>query len=330
MELLSVVLTNYNNEKWIGQCIDSILGQTYISLDIIIVDDGSTDGSRDIIYDYAQKDVRIRVVEKQHEGAASARKEGLKVAKGRYVTFPDGDDYLDKDLYKYMMDRMRIEDVDVVCNNVYIKENDGNSEIAGIEFDEGCYRKGDLRDLKGNIFSIAPSLWLKIFKREKIEPFINEVDSDTRVSNDMQASYPALMNTESVYMMCYPAYHYRVGHRGKANISTEIKIKSYVLTYCKLYQCMKENENLLKVLDEKILSSRIVFMIRHIYSWHTLRSLRNSAPMRYYFDQERHKLHVNEYDERILDYLKRRRYLRIILLNKIEPFIKRKNEMFAM
>lgn len=97
--LLSVIVPVYKVEKYLRKCVDSILNQTYSNLEVILVDDGSPDGCGAICDGYAVKDSRVKVVHKENGGAASARNRGIRIANGSYVTFVDGDDWLDPRLY---------------------------------------------------------------------------------------------------------------------------------------------------------------------------------------------------------------------------------------
>ena len=94
--LISVIIPVYRVERFLSRCIDSVIGQTYKNLEIILVDDGSPDRCGDICDEYACKDQRIKVIHKENGGVSSARNAGLDIAKGAYVTFIDSDDYWDK------------------------------------------------------------------------------------------------------------------------------------------------------------------------------------------------------------------------------------------
>lgn len=100
MKKISVIIPVYNVEKYLNKCVDSVVAQTYQNLQIILVDDGSTDGSSKICDAYAEADSRITVVHKQNGGLSSARNEGMKIADGDYVTFLDSDDYVSPTAYE--------------------------------------------------------------------------------------------------------------------------------------------------------------------------------------------------------------------------------------
>lgn len=98
MPLISVIIPIYNLEKYLRQCIDSVLNQKNLDLEIILIDDGSTDNSFIICEEYANLDKRFRIIHKENQGQAAARNDGLKLASGKYVVFLDGDDYWSVDV----------------------------------------------------------------------------------------------------------------------------------------------------------------------------------------------------------------------------------------
>lgn len=100
--LISVIVPVYKVEKYLSTCIDSILEQTYKNLEIILVDDGSPDRCPEICDDYSRIDSRVKVIHKKNEGLSSARNEGIRIAKGEYLTFVDSDDYISKDMIRVL------------------------------------------------------------------------------------------------------------------------------------------------------------------------------------------------------------------------------------
>lgn len=101
--MISVIVPVYNIEHYISECLESILNQTYTDLQIIIIDDGSTDGSGKICDEYAKKDKRIQVIHTDNYGPGHARKEGLQYARGEYVGFVDGDDRIQPQMYEELL-----------------------------------------------------------------------------------------------------------------------------------------------------------------------------------------------------------------------------------
>ena len=106
MPIVSVIVPVYKVENVLHYCIDSILNQTYKDFELILVDDGSPDNSRKICDEYAQKDSRIKVVQKKNGGLSDARNAGMAVATGKYISFIDSDDYVSDDFFECLLDVM--------------------------------------------------------------------------------------------------------------------------------------------------------------------------------------------------------------------------------
>lgn len=121
--LLSIIVPVYNVEKYLKECVDSLLHQTLSQYEVILVDDGSTDSSGKICDRYASKDTRIKVVHKKNGGLSSARNAGLDVAKGRYIGFVDGDDYILPDMYERLITELELNHAEIaVCRYFTFRE----------------------------------------------------------------------------------------------------------------------------------------------------------------------------------------------------------------
>ena len=105
--LISIVVPVYNVSQYLERCIQSVIYQTYENLDIILIDDGSTDNSGLICDKYAKIDKRIRVLHQQNSGLSAARNAGIEIAKGKYITFIDSDDYVDSDYVSFLYDLIK-------------------------------------------------------------------------------------------------------------------------------------------------------------------------------------------------------------------------------
>ena len=122
--MISVIVPVYNTEKFLKNCISSIANQTYKDLEIILVNDGSTDNSGKICDDFAQKDSRIKVIHQSNKGVGAARNAGLDVAKGAYIGFVDSDDILRPDMYEFLLNNLIVHNADIsVCGVQKIDEN---------------------------------------------------------------------------------------------------------------------------------------------------------------------------------------------------------------
>lgn len=130
--MISIVVPIYNKEKYLNKCLDTIINQTYRDLEIILVDDGSTDNSPQICDDYAQKDERVVVIHKPNGGLSTARNAGLSSAHGDYITFVDSDDYIELDTYEYVANAVKNNE-DVILFREKLVDLNGN--ILNIEGD---------------------------------------------------------------------------------------------------------------------------------------------------------------------------------------------------
>lgn len=102
--LVSIIIPIYNVESYLAQCLDSILGQSYKNIEVICIDDGSTDSSGAIAQQYANKDPRVRIITQANAGQSAARNRGLEQASGEYVAFIDSDDYIDREFIKELVE----------------------------------------------------------------------------------------------------------------------------------------------------------------------------------------------------------------------------------
>ena len=119
METVSVIIPVYTREKTIQRCLDSVLGQTYQNLEIIVIDDGSRDGTAEILKHYARADHRVTVITKRNTGVSDSRNYGIESAHGAYIQFVDSDDWLAKDATQNLVDAMENDGSDLVVADYY-------------------------------------------------------------------------------------------------------------------------------------------------------------------------------------------------------------------
>ncbi|MBR6126509.1 glycosyltransferase [bacterium] len=173
MEKISVVIPVYNSEKYLRECLDSVLSQTYNNLEIICVNDGSTDNSLDILKEYAEKDGRIAIIDKENQGAATARNAGLKKATGEYVIFFDSDDYMSNNTLEELYKSSKENDADVtICKTNNINMHLGKivpNELSVIDEYIGCKKVFSPCEFADNIFQFCIGWpWNKLYKRDFI------------------------------------------------------------------------------------------------------------------------------------------------------------------
>jgi len=123
-ELISVIIPVYNVEQYLPECVESVLKQTYQNLEILLIDDGSTDGSGKLCDEYAKKDSRVKVIHKENGGVSSARNRGLDIAQGEYITFIDGDDFVAENYVRALYENLKENGSDLAfCKYAFFNDN---------------------------------------------------------------------------------------------------------------------------------------------------------------------------------------------------------------
>ena len=200
--LISVIVPVYNTEKYVKKCIDSLVNQSLKSIEIIIVDDGSTDNSGHIIDTY--KEDNVTVIHKANGGSISAKKVGIGIAKGKYVTFVDSDDWVDTSLYNNIADKT--DDADIYIYGLTYVYPDGNNKIEINNTLSGEYANEELRRVKNKAlfcdkigcFGILPSMCTKLYKKELLADYILTVNDDIRMGEDVVNTYPVLCKAKKI------------------------------------------------------------------------------------------------------------------------------------
>ena len=161
--LVSVVVPVYNVEKYLSQCLDSIVSQTYKNLEIICVNDGSTDQSGLILEEYKLRDSRVKVITQQNQGLAAARNTGLRHVTGDLVVFVDSDDWLDNSAVESTYKCFENQDVDFVCFGTMCRY-EGNSQKDRYGH---VYSQDEIKDIGGLWMILAsPTAWAKVYRAE--------------------------------------------------------------------------------------------------------------------------------------------------------------------
>ena len=212
MKLLSIIVPVYNVKLYLEECIESIIKQTYTDLQIILVDDGSTDGSQTICDELAKKDSRIVVIHKENGGSSTARNKGMEIAKGEYIAFVDSDDWLEPNMYQDLIARIEEHNADMaVCSFYECKENKkkavGNSQLVKtFNTEEIFLNKNQLRFL----------VWNKIFRKSFVEKlrFVPGQGYE-----DFHFCRQAFLQTRKLVYLDSPLYNYRISRPGNTNSS---------------------------------------------------------------------------------------------------------------
>lgn len=203
--LISVIVPVYNVEKYLHQCIDSIINQTYKNLEIILVDDGSTDNSGKICDEYKSKDNRITVIHKKNGGLSDARNAGLKVAKGEFIAFADSDDWLDQNIYNELITSLINNDADIsACNIAFAYDN--KTEISSISLSKSIFNSEEAINQLICGTGFCAVAWNKLYKKTCINNMTFEVG---KTHEDEFFTYKVLSNAEKLVFINKPLYFYR-------------------------------------------------------------------------------------------------------------------------
>lgn len=226
MDLVSIIVPVYNLDGVLAKCLDSILSQTYKNIEVIIVDDGSTDDSVALAKTYVRKDPRVKLYEKENAGVSSARNVGIGKAKGEYITFVDGDDYIDSAMIEVMCTQYQSDpEIDVVICS-YICETpmqggsmltEGKSEIYGREeAAEQLFWRNSYQGFCVN----------KLFKRQIISENQLFFEQKIRVCEDQLfcCQYFGYVR-KAAY--CHQKFYHYVMHEGTATASDRYNPKRY-------------------------------------------------------------------------------------------------------
>lgn len=223
--LVSIIVTAYNVVDYIKECITSLLNQTYKNIEVIIVDDGSIDGTGLICDSF--RDDKIRVVHKSNGGLVAARKSGLTVAMGAYVGFVDGDDYVAPDFVKNLLTTIVKSNVDFVhANFCEVKGNDISTCEGGFngeyEFSDSDSRVSFLKEY---VFSsdsskwITSSIWSKLYKKELIKNCYEQVPNNQSYGEDLVCLIYCLMRCSSLAVIERNDYRYRIRETSMSHLS---------------------------------------------------------------------------------------------------------------
>lgn len=205
--LISLIVPVYNVKDYLKTCLQSILEQTYKNLEIILVDDGSDDGSSGICDEYARMDQRIKTIHLPHSGVSAARNAGLAAATGELLGFVDSDDWIDHDMYQYLYALMQEHDADVSACTYLLEQEGRPSKIINNTGKLYVFsRKEIIRALVKNDL-VKNYLWAKLFKRKLFDRLSFPVG---RVYEDVAVLYKVFYSSQKVVLSCVSKYHYMI------------------------------------------------------------------------------------------------------------------------
>ena len=261
---ISVIIPVYNVEKYLRQCLESIIEQTFRDFEVVLIDDGSKDSSGLICEEYTIKDSRFKTIHKENGGVSSARNEGIKASQGEWLYFCDSDDVVNKDGLRIFFENISKEkDIDLVVASFDIVKDNKIQQKSRIQEDV-YFQPVDYAKILFTSYNreYQGYLWCKLFKAEIIKR--NNLFFDTKVfyNEDRLFITEYLTKTErNVLYTPMPVYKYLIRETGAMNsFDTKLGYKKYqtdLEAFCKIkkYALIWEKKGISKVIDNKILRS---------------------------------------------------------------------------
>lgn len=276
--LISIIVPIYNVKDYLTACVNSILSQTYSNIEIILVDDGSTDGSGRLCDEFAAQDSRVRVIHKENGGLVSARKAGAAAAKGEYILNVDGDDWIGENRVENMVERGASLGVDMIyMAGIYKEYEYGSVYQWGFPLEYGIYDRRKIRDIllpglvDTRVFlkrNISPSLCSWGIKKKLFQEIEATVDNGMTLGEDLVCLLSCIV--ESNYISCIdePDYHYIKTRKGSIIQACDSQIERLRLFTEKIKEFFLNHKyipNLEKVICQYIF--HVMLMVEYSSCW---------------------------------------------------------------
>ncbi len=252
-KLVSIIIPVYNVEKYIRICLDSVLNQTYENIEIILVDDGSTDASSSICDEYANKDLRIKVIHKKNEGVSIARNVGIDIATGDYLCFADSDDILMPDYVEYLMWMIEQNDVEIAVTTSFFTT-----------FEKSKSYKDNINNVSGEdavaailYYHIPIGCYCKMFSRRFLN--VNHIRflPDVYIGEGFNFNVEAFSRAKKVAIGHKKVYYYRRDNMGSA------------MTYFKIEKARMALKAIDIIRERLIIKSDKLLRACDFAKWHT-------------------------------------------------------------
>jgi glycosyltransferase involved in cell wall biosynthesis len=281
--MISIIIPVYNVGEYIKECLDSLLMQTYKDLQILIVDDGSTDNTMNIIKDYEDKFENFTILYQKNAGVSVARNTAFDYIKGEYTIYIDPDDFLELDMLENMYNRAEKVNVDIVISEyyVYYDENDSRNYIEEYSVDSRkIYNNYEVMDLMLN-YELQGQLWNKLFRTELLKQIKFKFEPN-RYIQDAFPVFKAIYASKGIYFINKPLYYYRqratsTVHKKNAKLAEDYYFAmTSIINYIK-EQHIKVNKKSLSIFKAKVLSH----FIAHYTNAHVENNLRSFKESKY-------------------------------------------------
>ncbi len=285
MNKISIIIPVYNVYDYLDRCMETIINQTYKNIEIILINDGSTDNSLELCNKYKKLDKRVVVLDKCNGGVSSARNSGLDIATGDYIGFIDPDDWIELDMYESMYNEIINNECDVVMCS-YIREYKHNSTNIDLKLDEGIYTRDKIVDyiianmissssINGLSTEIMGSVWKLLIKRELIDKGNILFDESIHLAEDLIFSINLFLNANKVYIQKKYSYHYFDRDGSAVNKHRENLLEENRLLNDEILKILKKSN-----LDKKLID-RIYIREYRLYYWTIEHYTRKNTPMKF-------------------------------------------------
>lgn len=270
---VSIIVPVYNSEQWLKKCIDSIVDQTYRDVEIILVDDESTDASPQICDSYALTDKRVQVLHKKNGGVSSARNLGLKYATGAWVVFVDSDDYLDKYIIKLSVEKAEIENDMLLCWNA--KEvNEKVTPCTGLYIGKltRCEAFATIiANYQGNynLGKYVRAVWGKLFRNAILKKHNIQFNEKLYIGEDSIFLLKYLQCVDIVHVMDVHGYYYR--------ILDNSAVRRYKADFFE--QSIRQYESIIDILKDEYKNNYVVRDAIYVFQWEIFRSVIRNRKM---------------------------------------------------
>lgn len=217
--LISIIVPVYNAGKYLEKCIESIINQTYKNIELILVNDGSTDNSKEICDKYAGFDNRVIVIHKANSGVSDTRNKGIDISKGEYIGFVDADDYIDEKMYEIMMSSIIDKSVDICACGYFIEDINDETKKITKALQESVIYNGEKEILsayyrKDLYTGIADGNWNKLIKREAI---LDERYLNYTYAEDIEFQCRVFRRAKNLMCISDVLYHHTVNPEGASS-----------------------------------------------------------------------------------------------------------------
>lgn len=269
MAKVSVIIPVYNGEKYLRQCLDSVVNQTLQDIEIICVDDGSTDSSVRIIKEYAARDSRVRLIRQKNRGAGAARNQGLREAAGEYLSFLDSDDFFELTMLEKAAacaDSYQAE-ITVFGSDQYHMDTDRLVEVPWVVLKQDLppYMPFSYRQLTGNIFlSFVGWAWDKLYRRDFVEAQRLSFQ-EQRTTNDMLFVFSALVTAKRIAYLDEVLAHQRRGSATSLSVTREKSWHCFYNALTALRERLRE-EDIYWELEQDFINYSLHFSLWHYNS----------------------------------------------------------------